>query len=106
MRGLRIAEDTMRDVQQGDCAAGINAVCTGVDTGAIADKRTAGDAKNAIRSATEQNAVFVVEEAAVLHRQVASSAPDACPVVVGHVGVGEGDAANGDVGALGDEDAL
>jgi hypothetical protein len=106
MRGPGVQEHAVLDGEQINPRAGVDAVGTSLDARAVADEEAVGDAQHAIRAASRQDAVLVVQEAAVLHRQVVAERPDPGAVAPNHRGIREGDPADGDIGAQSNEDAL
>ena len=105
MPDMLVGEARAFDVQLVD---GIDIDAVGADriAAAVASELAVDDADCAAGDIAGQDAVFVVEEPAVLHRQVAALDPDASAVAIGHPGAGEGQVADRDVAALGDEDCL
>src|SRR5262245_49358476 len=103
MSDMLIEEPRMLDLQAIDCVD-VDAVSAGRIAFAITAELAVDDADRAARYSCRQDAVLVVDEAAVLHRQVAAFGPDSGTVVIWHRGAGKGDVADRDAIPQGDED--
>src|SRR6266702_3550303 len=105
MPDMLLGEFAVHDTQQ-RYMAGIDSMRTGGDAVAVAVEIAVFYDDGAIGVGSRQNAVFIVDEAACLHRQVRALRPDAGAVMTAGMCGFEGDVADGNVASRGDEEPL
>src|SRR3989442_847913 len=103
MSDMLLREFAVHDTQQ--CyMAGIDSMRTSGDTVAVAAEIAVFYDDGAVGIGSRQNAVFIVDETACLHRQVRALCPDAGAVVAVGMGGRESDVADGNVAPPGYEE--